>query len=71
MSVGILSAVINNKTAKECLKIIWTAFDDNSSAALQMLMQLSQVKSNQSFHDSMRLLLDLAKSQHKDLLKDE
>jgi hypothetical protein len=62
---------INNKAAKECLKIIWTAFDDNSNAAFQMLMQLSQVKSNQSFHDSMQLLLDLAKSQHKDLVKDE
>lgn len=63
--------MINNKTAKECLSIIWTAFDDNSNAALQMLIQLSQVKSNPSFHDSMRLLLDLAKSQHKDLAKDE
>jgi len=63
--------VINNKTAKECLSIIWTAFDDNSEAAIQLLMQLSQVKGNQSFHDSMRLLLDLAKAQHKDLVKDE
>lgn len=63
--------MINNKTAKECLNIIWTAFDNNSNAALQMLMQLSQVKSNQSFHDSLQLLLDLAKYQHKDLKKDE
>lgn len=63
--------MINNKTAKECLSIIWTAFDDNSDAAMQMLIKLNQVKGNQSFHDSMRLLLDLAKAQHKDLVKDE
>jgi hypothetical protein len=55
--------VINNKTAKECLSIIWQAFEGNQTAAIIMLSELAKIKGNQSFHDSMQLLLDLAKAQ--------
>jgi hypothetical protein len=62
---------INNKTAKECLAIIWQAFDKDTTAVIQLLTALTNVKGNQSFHDSMRLLLDLANSKYKDLVKEE
>lgn len=62
---------INNKTAKECLTIISRALNQDHSAVIQLLTALTHVKSNQSFHDSIQLLLDLANSKYKDLVKHE
>lgn len=51
---------LNTKAAKECLEIINTSFDGNKNKAAAMLEQLAKIKSNQSFHNSMQLLVDLA-----------
>lgn len=58
-----LQMSINTKSAKECLTIIFQAFEGDKNQAVVMLESLAKVKSNQSFHNSTRLLADLAKHQ--------
>jgi hypothetical protein len=62
---------INNKAAKECVAILYQAFDQDINAVIPVLAALSKVKSNKSFNDSMQLLLDCANTHYKDLIKHE
>lgn len=54
--------MISNKAAKECRSILLKYFKDSNEQLLEMLSELSKVKSNQSFHDSMQLLYDVVKN---------
>lgn len=54
--------MINNKTAKECIAIMLRYFNDDQTQLNAMFLELSKVKGNQSFHDSMHLLYNLTLS---------
>lgn len=51
--------MINNKTARECYLILLRYFQNDIPLLSEMLLELSKVKSNQSFHDSIQLLYDM------------
>lgn len=51
--------MINNKTARECYSILLRYFHNDIALLSEMLLELSKVKSNQSFHDSIHLLYDM------------
>lgn len=53
--------MINNKTTRECLVILLQYMNGDYEKIVEMLHDLMQVKGNQSFHDSIVKLYDLAK----------
>lgn len=57
--------MINTKTARECLIILLNYLHGDYEVTVQLLKDLSEVKGNQSFHDSIQRLYDLAKTESR------